>query len=124
MVFASCDTFVALPSATSDGSIFFAKNSDREMNEAQNLVFIPSTCHPSEPLENFHSKDVKCTYLSIPQVENTFAVLLSQPFWMWGAEMGVNEYGVCIGNEAIFTSRLHPFIKRNENVLLGRPPKL
>ncbi len=32
-----CDTFVALPPATADGSILFGKNSDREPNEAQSL---------------------------------------------------------------------------------------
>ena len=103
-----CDTFIALPKATKDGSIIFAKNSDREANEAQSLEYHPPMNYP------VHSK-VKCTYLEIPQVVKTYGVLISRPFWMWGAEMGVNEHGVTIGNEAVFT-RLK--VKKN-NVLTG-----
>eukprot|EP00563_Minutocellus_polymorphus_P017871 CAMPEP_0197725988 /NCGR_PEP_ID=MMETSP1434-20131217/12388_1 /TAXON_ID=265543 /ORGANISM="Minutocellus polymorphus, Strain CCMP3303" /LENGTH=255 /DNA_ID=CAMNT_0043311755 /DNA_START=277 /DNA_END=1041 /DNA_ORIENTATION=- len=46
---------------------------------------------------------VSCTYIDIPQVERTYAVLLSQIDWMYGAEMGGNEHGVVIGNEAVWT---------------------
>ncbi len=93
-----CDTFVALPSVTSDGSVIFGKNSDREPNEAQALEYYPACQYPN----NLQEK-TSCTYIAIPQVKETFAVLLSRPFWMWGAEIGANEKGVVIGNEAVFT---------------------
>ncbi len=91
-----CDTFVALPNATCDGSVIFGKNSDREPNEAHQLCLIPHAWHQPGDM-------VECTYRQIPQVEETNAVLLSKPFWIWGAEMGANEHGVVIGNEAVFT---------------------
>ncbi len=91
-----CDTIVALGNSTADGKVLFAKNSDREPNEAHELVIIPHAEHASGEM-------VKCTYIEIPQVNETYQVLLAKPFWIWGAEMGANEFGVTIGNEALFT---------------------
>ena len=103
-----CDTFVATSQATPDGVAIFAKNSDREPNEAQYLAFLPAQNHPA-------NSQIQTTYIQIPQVEHTHAVLLSKPFWIWGAEMGVNEFGVAIGNEAVFTKE--PYEK--EKTLIG-----
>jgi dipeptidase len=91
-----CDTLVAVGNATADGSVLLAKNSDREPNEAQVLTYVPRAHY--EP-----GSTVKCTYIEVPQVRETYEVILSRPFWMWGAEMGANEHGVAIGNEAVFT---------------------
>ncbi len=91
-----CDTFVAIQNSTAEGSVLFAKNSDREPNEAQELVIINESSHSP-------GSKVRCTYIEIPQVKKTHTILLSKPFWIWGAEMGANEHGVVIGNEAVFT---------------------
>ena len=91
-----CDTVVATAEVTADGTTVFGKNSDREPNEAHHLTHIPAADHPL-------GSRVKCTYIDIPQVRHTYAVLLGKPFWIWGAEMGANEHGVVIGNEAVFT---------------------
>ena len=91
-----CDTLIATKSATADGVAVFGKNSDRPANEGQHIAYFPAAHHAS-------GSRVKCTYIEIPQVEKTHAVLLSKPFWMWGAEMGVNEHGLVIGNEAVFS---------------------
>ncbi len=91
-----CDTVVATGGVTADGVTLFGKNSDREPNEAQHLPRVPAARHAP-------GSSVRCTYIEIPQAEETYEVLLSKPFWMWGAEMGVNEHGVAIGNEAVFT---------------------
>jgi dipeptidase len=91
-----CDTLIATRLATKDGVAVFGKNSDRPPNEGQSMVYFPAAKHAA-------GSKVKCTYIEIPQAERTHAVLLSKPFWMWGAEIGVNEHGLVIGNEAVYS---------------------
>lgn len=89
----SCDTMVLPAAFTVYGQNVLVKNSDRPTGEPQPLCFYPSATHgPAET--------VKTTYLEIPQVEHTYAVIGSRPYWIFGFEMGYNECGLVIGNEA------------------------
>ena len=90
-----CDTLAALGDWTKNGELIFAKNSDREYYEAQYVQSVPACNYgPGEKIQ--------MTYVSIDQAPRTKAVILSRPHWMWGAEMGANEDGLVIGNEALF----------------------
>ncbi len=93
-VSAMCDTLTALPPTTATGAVLFAKNSDRERNEAQCLESRPA--RQSSP-----GARLRLTYIEIDEVVATHACILSRPFWMWGAEMGANDAGLVIGNEAM-----------------------
>ncbi len=82
-----CDTVVVVPES---GPVWFAKNSDREPSEAQFLE-----CHDGSAAGTAPE--------GLPDAFGDARLLLSRPAWMWGAEMGINEHGVAIGNEAVFT---------------------
>lgn len=98
-----CDTLALRHNNT----VWLAKNSDREPDEAQLVVRIPQ-------VNNDDSKMLQTTYLEIPQTARQNAVILSKPFWIWGAEMGLNDKGVAIGNEAVFTK-----VMEKETGLIG-----
>lgn len=105
-----CDTFVALPPATADAStVIFAKSADCEVNEANALVRVPAQKHvPGETL--------RITHLVIPQAAETYEVLLTKAFWTWGCEIGVNEHGLAMGEEAVFTTEME---KEQETGVIG-----
>jgi dipeptidase len=91
-----CDTIVATSPSIADQAVWFGKNSDREPGEAQIVEHLPA--------QKFTAPTkLQCTYVEILQAAQTYEVVISRPFWMWGAEMGANERGVAIGNEAVFT---------------------
>lgn len=70
-----CDSLVALPDVTEAGDLIFGKNSDCPAGEIQDPIFIPARTH--EP-----NASLQCTYIAIPQVTETLAVIIAQPRWM------------------------------------------
>jgi secernin len=84
-----CDTLCVRTRA----GMLFAKNSDRPPDEPQ--VFEAYERRPSGAA--LHTQ-----YLTIPD-PGAHALLGSRPTWLWGLEHGVNEYGVAIGNEKVWT---------------------
>ena len=87
-----CDTVVVRRA----GGTWFAKNSDREPGEPQAVRVV-------RPPRDGGSGRLRATWIEVDAPPRRLAAVLSQPVWMWGAEMGVNEAGVAIGNEAIFS---------------------
>src|SRR5258708_39840898 len=86
-----CDT---LCGRGRDG-IVFAKNSDRPVGEVQ--LAVPFGRRPTA------GGTLRTQYLSIGDT-GAHAAFLSCPTWLWGAEHGVNEHGVAIGNEKVATT--------------------
>ena len=99
----ACDTWVALGNATARGITLFAKNSDRPLFDSQPLLLHPRASWPE-------GAQVDVGRVRIPQVRETFATLGSSPYWCWGYEEGINEFGVAIGNEGVWTKPLQEMI--------------
>src|SRR5690242_20538808 len=72
----------------------FAKNSDRAPSEAQVLLAHPRRRPGPAKLDT--------QYLRLDD-PGAAALVASHPTWLWGAEHGLNEHGVAIGNEKIWT---------------------
>jgi dipeptidase len=81
--------------------MLFAKNSDRERNEAQVVEWVEGRSHDGP-------STLRATYLTLPEAAEVHPCLISRPFWMWGAEMGANGLGVVIGNEALHANEPGP----------------
>ncbi|HUX36362.1 MAG TPA: hypothetical protein VMV44_00550, partial [Rectinemataceae bacterium] len=88
-----CDSLYA-SSPGAKGPSFFAKNSDRHPDEPQALCLLPR--RPATP-----TIDVGRSAFAFP--DRGLSFLLSKPSWMGGGEMGLNERGVAVGNEAVFS---------------------
>lgn len=90
-----CDVLVALPPATGAATLF-AKNSDRPPAERQLVHWSPA---------RRDAGSVAATHIEIAaHPADTLACVLSRPAWGWGAEHGVNEAGVAIGNTTVYTT--------------------
>lgn len=94
-------TMVIAPAASPDGAMYFGKNSNRTAGECQIVITLPAVQRDSNTL-------LKCTHLTIPQTPRRNGVILSQPWWAWGGEMGANDHGVVVGCEAVNTRDHEP----------------
>ena len=94
-----CDTLAALPAVTRDKVVIFAKSADCEVNEANAVVRIPHRKHVK-------GEAVRITHLVIPQAEETYEMILTKAWWTYGCEVGINEHGLAMGEEAVFTTQM------------------
>jgi secernin len=77
-----CDSVVSVGA----DAVWLAKNSDREPDEVQVVESHPAGV--TVPIDGGVA---------------AHAMIVSRPLWLWGCEMGVNERGVAVANEAVFT---------------------
>lgn len=113
LIFA-CDTWAALRDAVRNGITLMGKNSDRPLFDCQPLVFYPRKEWPVGMMINLGR-------IEIPQAEETFATIGSSPYWCWGYEEGMNEFGVAIGNEGVYSKDL---IEKIRSFREGKGPAL
>ncbi len=89
-----CDTMYAGRAACAGSLAWFAKNSDRHPEEPQALCLVGRRAPASS---------TRVGGRELPFPDRGLAFALSKPSWMEGGEMGVNERGLAIGNEAVFS---------------------
>jgi hypothetical protein len=97
-----CDTLCAIGHRRA----LFGKNSDRPPAEAQLIESFPRRSSGGR---------LRTQYLEIEDA-GAYALLGSRPDWLWGLEHGVNEHGLAIGNEKVWT-RDDPF--KTQAALIG-----
>jgi secernin len=85
-----CDTLAVVGAR----GLLFGKNSDRPPNEPQ-------------VVERFAARPaggtLRTQYLELSD-PGAAAFVGSRPTWLWGVEHGVNEHGVAVGNEKLYTT--------------------
>jgi len=113
LIFA-CDTWAALRDAVRNGITLLGKNSDRPLFDCQPLMFYPRNKWPTGTTINLGR-------IEIHQVEETYATIGSSPYWCWGYEEGMNEFGVAIGNEGVYPKDLNEKIRSFQE---GKGPAL
>ncbi len=84
-----CDTLCSI----GPNGALFAKNSDRPSYEVQLIE-----SHAARPAGG----TLRTTHIEIADA-GAFALMGARPEWGWGLEHGVNEHGVAIGNEKLYT---------------------
>jgi secernin len=84
-----CDTLCVVGAR----GTLFAKNSDRPPGEPQVVEALGRRAPGASLLTQ---------YLELPDA-GAHALLASRPSWLWGLEHGVNEHGLAIGNEKVWT---------------------
>ncbi len=109
-----CDTAVLFDRQRPGQPSYFAKNSDRDTTELQ-LIHVardPLQDFAQQPylerVERYVQYNLPALRQAMAEFDHPYSAVLSRPVWMWGAEMGVNQHGVAIGNEAVFSQEPTP----------------
>src|SRR5580698_6680999 len=83
------DLLVALPQATVQKNTLFGAN-EYSRGQRHQLRCLAAGQHPAD-------ESVRATYVRLPQIRNTCAVLGCQPERSWGFTHGANENHVAVG---------------------------
>lgn len=92
----SCRTFAALSGATSDRVTTVGKNSDRVVSDARPLRFLARR-HATG------TATVRLAHVTLPDADVSYVHIGGSPYWCRRHESGLNEWGVAIGGEAVYT---------------------